>query len=52
MDVEGQQDIKNVAMIPSIRTFVDSMLKVISIGDWPPWNSIGVPLSLVFLHYG
>ncbi|RWV82788.1 hypothetical protein BHE74_00053850 [Ensete ventricosum] len=27
---------------------MDSKLGVISIGDWPPWNSIGVPPSWVF----
>ncbi|RRT65476.1 hypothetical protein B296_00023436 [Ensete ventricosum] len=48
MAVEEQQDTNNVALIPSVRTFVDSKLGVISIGDRPPWNSIGVPSSLVF----
>ncbi|RWW35271.1 hypothetical protein BHE74_00059814 [Ensete ventricosum] len=47
MTVEGQRDSKNAALILSIRTFVDSKLRVISIGDRPPWNSIGVPPSLV-----
>ncbi|RWW03534.1 hypothetical protein GW17_00033306 [Ensete ventricosum] len=47
MVVEGQQDAKNAALIPSVRTLVDSKLGVISIGDRPPWNSIGVPPSLV-----
>ncbi|RWW58214.1 hypothetical protein BHE74_00034953 [Ensete ventricosum] len=48
MAVEGQRDAKNVALIPSVRTLVDSKLGVISIGDRPPWNSIGVPPSWVF----
>ncbi|RWW03888.1 hypothetical protein GW17_00032920 [Ensete ventricosum] len=47
MAMEGQRDTKNVALIPSVRTLVDSKLGVISIGDRPPWNSIGVPPSLV-----
>ncbi|RWW02492.1 hypothetical protein GW17_00034418 [Ensete ventricosum] len=34
--------------MPSVRTLVDSKLRVISIGDRLPWNSIRVPLSLVF----
>ncbi|RWW61917.1 hypothetical protein BHE74_00030987 [Ensete ventricosum] len=48
MTVEGQRDAKNVALIPSVRTLTNSKLGVISIGDRPPWNSIGVPPSLVF----
>ncbi|RWV90482.1 hypothetical protein GW17_00047308 [Ensete ventricosum] len=48
MTVEGQRDAKNVILIPSVRTLADSKLEVISIGDRPPWNFIGVPLSLVF----
>ncbi|RWW44750.1 hypothetical protein BHE74_00049467, partial [Ensete ventricosum] len=48
--VEGQRDAKNAALIPSVRTLADSKLGVISIGDQPPWNSIGVPLG--FLHKG
>ncbi|RWV82248.1 hypothetical protein GW17_00056267 [Ensete ventricosum] len=47
MAVEGQQDAKNTAMISCIRTLVDSKIGVICIGDQPPWNSIGVPPSLV-----
>ncbi|RWW65414.1 hypothetical protein BHE74_00027281 [Ensete ventricosum] len=47
MAVEGQRDAKNTARIPSVRTLTDSKLGVIYIGDRPPWNSIGVPLSLV-----
>ncbi|RRT32062.1 hypothetical protein B296_00036098 [Ensete ventricosum] len=47
MAVEGQRDAKNVALIPSVRTLIDSKLGVISIGDRPPWNFIGVPPSLV-----
>ncbi|RZS24083.1 hypothetical protein BHM03_00057112 [Ensete ventricosum] len=50
MAVEGQRDAKNVALIPSVRIFTDSNLGVISIGDRPPWNSIGVPPSLVFCY--
>ncbi|RRT64549.1 hypothetical protein B296_00009027, partial [Ensete ventricosum] len=45
--VEGQRDAKNTALIPSVRTLVDSKLGLISIGDRPPWNSIGVPPSLI-----
>ncbi|RRT49873.1 hypothetical protein B296_00035744 [Ensete ventricosum] len=41
MTVEGQRDAKNVAMIPSVRTLGYSKLRVISIGDRPPRNSIG-----------
>ncbi|RWW02767.1 hypothetical protein BHE74_00036486 [Ensete ventricosum] len=48
MDVEGQRDAKTTALIPIVRTLMDSKLEVISIGDRPPWNSIGVPSSLVF----
>ncbi|RRT43976.1 hypothetical protein B296_00053302 [Ensete ventricosum] len=48
MAVEGQRDAKNATLIPSVRTLSDSKLRVISIGDRPPWNSIGVPPSLVF----
>ncbi|RWW47183.1 hypothetical protein BHE74_00046847 [Ensete ventricosum] len=48
MAVQGQRDTKNATLIPSVRTLVDSKLGVISIGDRPPWNSIGVPPSLVF----
>ncbi|RZS14300.1 hypothetical protein BHM03_00045976 [Ensete ventricosum] len=47
MAVEGQQDTKNVALTPSVRPLADSKLGVISIGDRPPWSSIGVPPSLV-----
>ncbi|RRT38545.1 hypothetical protein B296_00029137 [Ensete ventricosum] len=48
MAMEGQQDAKNIALIPSVRTLADYRLRVISIGDRPPWNSIGVPPSLIF----
>ncbi|RWW70391.1 hypothetical protein BHE74_00021935 [Ensete ventricosum] len=48
MAVEGERDAKNAALILSVRTLVDSKLGVISIGDRSPWNSIGVPRSLVF----
>ncbi|RWV83473.1 hypothetical protein GW17_00054910 [Ensete ventricosum] len=48
MAIEGERDAKNVALIPSVRTLTDSKLGVISIADQPPWNSIGVPPSLVF----
>ncbi|RWW43763.1 hypothetical protein BHE74_00050544 [Ensete ventricosum] len=41
MAVEGQQDVKNAALIPSVRTLTNSKHGVISIGDRPPWNSIG-----------
>ncbi|RWW47108.1 hypothetical protein BHE74_00046922 [Ensete ventricosum] len=47
MAVEGQRDTKNATLIPSVRTLMDSKLGVISIGDRPPWNSIGIPPSLV-----
>ncbi|RWV82375.1 hypothetical protein BHE74_00049878 [Ensete ventricosum] len=50
MAMEGQQDAKNTALILSIRTLADSILAVISIGDRPPWNSIGVPPSLIFCY--
>ncbi|RWW05823.1 hypothetical protein BHE74_00017488 [Ensete ventricosum] len=50
MAVEGQRDTKNAALIPSVRIFTDSKLGVISIGDQPPWNSIGVPPSLIFYY--
>ncbi|RRT77890.1 hypothetical protein B296_00002974 [Ensete ventricosum] len=46
MAIEGQQDAKNVALLRSVRILTDSKLGVISIGDQPPWNSIGVPPSL------
>ncbi|RWV90868.1 hypothetical protein GW17_00046888 [Ensete ventricosum] len=36
-------------MTPSIRTLTDTKLGVISIGDWPPWNSIRVPPSKLLL---
>ncbi|RWW02503.1 hypothetical protein GW17_00034405 [Ensete ventricosum] len=44
-----QRDSKNIALIPSDRTLVDSKLGVISIEDWTPWNSIGVPPSKLLL---
>ncbi|RZR77300.1 hypothetical protein BHM03_00002318 [Ensete ventricosum] len=47
MAMEGQRDAKNAALIPSVRTLADSKLGVISTGDRPPWNSIGVSPSLV-----
>ncbi|RZR70850.1 hypothetical protein BHM03_00001935 [Ensete ventricosum] len=47
MAVEGQRDAKNAALIQSVRTLIDSKVGVISIRDQPPWNSIGVPPSLV-----
>ncbi|RWW46470.1 hypothetical protein BHE74_00047601 [Ensete ventricosum] len=47
MAVEGQRDTKNVALILSVITLMDSKLGMISIWDRPPWNSIGVPPSLV-----
>ncbi|RZS15366.1 hypothetical protein BHM03_00047193 [Ensete ventricosum] len=50
MVVEGQRDAKNTALISSVRTLTDSKLGVISIGDRPPWNSIGVPPSWVFCY--
>ncbi|RWW08596.1 hypothetical protein BHE74_00030947 [Ensete ventricosum] len=50
MAVEGQRDTKNAALILSVRTLTDSKLGVISIGDRPPWNFIGVPPSLVFCY--
>ncbi|RWW01521.1 hypothetical protein GW17_00035434, partial [Ensete ventricosum] len=46
--IEGQRDAKNTALVISVRTFTNFKLGVISIGDQPPWNSIGVPPSLVF----
>ncbi|RWV82577.1 hypothetical protein GW17_00055909 [Ensete ventricosum] len=46
MAVEGQRNAKNTALIPSDITLMDSKLGVISIGDWPPLNPIGVPPSL------
>ncbi|RZR91783.1 hypothetical protein BHM03_00019976 [Ensete ventricosum] len=45
--MEGQRDTKIAALIPSVRTLVDSKLGLISSGDQLPWNSIGVPPSLV-----
>ncbi|RRT35890.1 hypothetical protein B296_00054806 [Ensete ventricosum] len=48
MAMEGQQDTKNAALVPSVRILAGSKLGVISIGDQPPWNSIIVPPSLVF----
>ncbi|RZR94881.1 hypothetical protein BHM03_00023645 [Ensete ventricosum] len=47
MVVEGQRDAKNAVLILSVGILTDSKLGVISIGDRPPWNSIGVPPSLV-----
>ncbi|RWV89251.1 hypothetical protein BHE74_00021897 [Ensete ventricosum] len=49
MVVEGQRDTKNATTIPSVTTLVDSKLRVISIGDHSPWNSIGVPPSKLLL---
>ncbi|RRT73632.1 hypothetical protein B296_00020761 [Ensete ventricosum] len=46
--MKGQRDTKNDALIPSVRTLMDSKLGVISIGDRPPWNSIGVPPSVFY----
>ncbi|RRT43561.1 hypothetical protein B296_00023048 [Ensete ventricosum] len=42
-----ERDAKNADLIPSVRTLMDSKPGVISIRDRPPWNSIGVPPSLV-----
>ncbi|RWW83410.1 hypothetical protein BHE74_00008085 [Ensete ventricosum] len=50
MAVKGQRDTKNIALILNIRAHVDSKLGVISIGDWPPWNFIGVPPSKLLLE--
>ncbi|RRT72620.1 hypothetical protein B296_00001532 [Ensete ventricosum] len=47
MAMEGQRDAKNAALVPIVKTLADSKLGVISIGDRPPWNSMGVPPSLV-----
>ncbi|RZR78982.1 hypothetical protein BHM03_00004545 [Ensete ventricosum] len=41
MAVEVQQDAKNATLIPSVTIIADSKLGVFSIGDRPPWNSIG-----------
>ncbi|RWW04465.1 hypothetical protein BHE74_00005059 [Ensete ventricosum] len=49
MAMEGQRDVKNIALILSVRTLANSKLGVISIGDRPPWNSIGVPPSKLLL---
>ncbi|RRT47245.1 hypothetical protein B296_00013363 [Ensete ventricosum] len=49
MAMEGQRDAKNTTLIPSGITLADSKLGVISIGDQPPWNSIGVPSSKLLL---
>ncbi|RZR97304.1 hypothetical protein BHM03_00026460 [Ensete ventricosum] len=46
MAMEGKRDTKNVALILSVRTLTDSKLGVLSIGDRPPWNSIGVHPSI------
>ncbi|RZR96244.1 hypothetical protein BHM03_00025222 [Ensete ventricosum] len=46
MVVEGQRDAKNGTLLPRVRTLTDSKLGVISIGDQPPWNSIGIPPSV------
>ncbi|RWV99741.1 hypothetical protein BHE74_00004129 [Ensete ventricosum] len=50
MVVEGQRDAKNITLISSVRTLTDSKLGVISVWYQPPWNSIGVPPSLVFCY--
>ncbi|RRT31680.1 hypothetical protein B296_00053376 [Ensete ventricosum] len=49
MAVEGQRHAKNDALIPSVRTLADLSSGVITIGDRPPWNSIGVPSSNLLL---
>ncbi|RRT56213.1 hypothetical protein B296_00013591 [Ensete ventricosum] len=49
MIIEGQRDAKNITLILSVRTLEDSKLGVISIGDRPPWNFIGVPPSKLVL---
>ncbi|RZS12338.1 hypothetical protein BHM03_00043758 [Ensete ventricosum] len=49
MVVEGQRSAKNDALILSVRTLADSKLGVITIGDQPPWNYIGVPSSKLLL---
>ncbi|RWW13962.1 hypothetical protein BHE74_00032871 [Ensete ventricosum] len=46
---EGQRDTKNTALISSVRILSDYKLRVISIGDRPPWNSIGVSPSKLLL---
>ncbi|RRT74577.1 hypothetical protein B296_00012586, partial [Ensete ventricosum] len=50
--VEGQRDAKNVALIPSVRTLVDSKLGVDLYRGSASWNSIGVPSSKIILHNG
>ncbi|RRT33226.1 hypothetical protein B296_00043723 [Ensete ventricosum] len=52
MAMEGQRDVMNVALIPSVRTLADSKLEMISIGDQPPWNTIRVPPSNLLLKGG
>ncbi|RRT66144.1 hypothetical protein B296_00002761 [Ensete ventricosum] len=47
MAVEGQRDIKNVALTPSVRPLEDTKLGVIFIGDRSPWNAIEVSPSIV-----
>ena len=49
MAVEGQRDAKNAALIPGGRTLQILNLGLISLGDRPPWNSIGVPPSKLLL---
>ncbi|RWV76860.1 hypothetical protein BHE74_00053423 [Ensete ventricosum] len=49
MAMEGQREAKNAALIPCVRTLTNSKPGVISIGDQPPWNSIGVPPSKLLL---
>ncbi|RWV92250.1 hypothetical protein BHE74_00045084 [Ensete ventricosum] len=51
MAVEGQRDAKNIALIPTIRILADSKLGMISIGDQPPWSSIGVPPPWFFAQW-
>ncbi|RWV91144.1 hypothetical protein BHE74_00008562 [Ensete ventricosum] len=48
MAVEGQRYTKNIALI-RVQTLAYSKLGVISIGDRPHWNSIGVPPSKLLL---
>ncbi|RRT36808.1 hypothetical protein B296_00025884 [Ensete ventricosum] len=52
MAVEGQRDAMNAALILSVRSHGDYKLGVISIGDRPPCNSIGVrPSKLLLKRY-
>ncbi|RRT81866.1 hypothetical protein B296_00021132 [Ensete ventricosum] len=52
MAKEGQRGTKNTALVPSVRTLLDSKLEVDVYRGSISWNSIGVPSSKVLCIMG